>query len=296
MTPSSYQIAMNNLAEELAREKSGQKDLSRSRSLELELTCKDSSTIWAEVKMSFLSDSEGHPMGILGVSRDIRQRKQAEQALKESEQKYRSVVDNIGIGVALISPKMEVLTLNRQMKKWFPAVDETKKPICYRSFNFPPRENVCPYCPTSNTLKIGEVYEAVTDTPAGDNIINYRVISSPIKDSDGNVIAAIEMVEDITERMRAERELQEKEAQYRGIFESANDAIFISDSKGRIVEANPQACKMYDYSHDELIKLTNKDLIHPDYHHLFETIPKRYKDKRGIPGGISECPKRWYFN
>ena len=129
LTPTSYQIAMDNLAEELAREKLGQKDLSRSRSLELELTCKDGSAIWAEVKMSFLRDSEGHPIGILGVSRDIRQRKQAEQALREGEQKYRSVVDNIGIGVALISPKMEILTLNKQMQKWFPLLMKLKNPF-----------------------------------------------------------------------------------------------------------------------------------------------------------------------
>ena len=210
LRPSSYQIAMNNLAEELAQETLGQKDLSRSRSqsLELELTCKNGSTIWAEVKMSFLRDSEGHPIGILGVSRDVTQRKQMEETLRESEQKYRSVVDNIGIGVALINPKMEILTLNKQMKKWFPAVDDTKKPICYRSFNIPPRGEVCSYCPSCKTLKTGEVFEAVTDTPAGNNIINYRIISSPIKDSNGNVIAAIEMVEDITEKKQAKDALQ----------------------------------------------------------------------------------------
>jgi len=133
---------------------------------------------------------------------------QSEQVLSEGEQKYRSVVDNIGIGVALISPKMEILTLNKQMKKWFPALDETKKQICYRSFNVPPREKICPYCPTSKTLQNGEVYEAITDTPAVDKSINYRIISSPIKDSDGNVIAAIEMVEDITEKKQAKDALQ----------------------------------------------------------------------------------------
>ncbi|WAC06262.1 MAG: PAS domain S-box protein [Thermodesulfobacteriota bacterium] len=103
LTPSSYQIAMTNIAEEMAREKLRQKDLSRSRSLELELTCKDNSTIWAEVKMSFLRDSEGHPIGILGVSRDITQRKQAEQTLMESEQKYRTLFDESRDAIYIIS-------------------------------------------------------------------------------------------------------------------------------------------------------------------------------------------------
>jgi PAS domain S-box len=142
---------------------------------------------------------------------DITARKKAEEGLKESEQKYRNVIDNIGIGVALISPAMEILTLNNQMKKWFPTIDTNKKPICYRSFNLPPRESICPYCPTVKTLRDGEVHENISDNPSGNKIINYRIISSPIKNKAGNVIAAIEMVENITERRRLRQVLKESE-------------------------------------------------------------------------------------
>jgi len=107
--------------------------------------------------------------------------------------------------VALISPDMEVLSLNSQMKKWFPHIDTSKRPICFKSFNDPPRDGVCSYCPTCKTLRDGLVHQSVTETPNGDDITNYRVISSPIKDCNGDVTAAIEMVEDITEQRRRER-------------------------------------------------------------------------------------------
>ncbi len=136
------------------------------------------------------------------------QKKITQNALRESEARYRSLVDHIAIGVALISPAMEILTLNNQMKRWYPLVDTEKKPLCYQSFNDPPRPGVCSYCPTIRTLSDGQVHEAISMTPAGGEIRNYRIISSPIKNENGNVEGAIEMVEDITDRLRIEEQVQ----------------------------------------------------------------------------------------
>jgi len=155
--------------------------------------------------------------------RDITVYKEAEEALRASEEKYRSLVDNIGIGVALISPDMEILALNNQMKLWFPHIDVFAKPVCYKNFNNPPREHVCSYCPTCKTLRDGQVYESLTETPAGENTIIYRIISSPVRDKDGSILAAIEMVEDITERKKAEKELIEQ-TMAREVAEASNRA------------------------------------------------------------------------
>jgi PAS domain-containing protein len=129
---------------------------------------------------------------------EIERHQKTEDKLRESEELYRGVVDNIGIGVVLISPAMEILTLNRQMMEWFPHVNIDAKPVCYRSFNTPARDSICDYCPTRKTLDDGCVHEAVSQTPVDGVIRNYRIISSPIKDENQRVIAAVEMVEDIT--------------------------------------------------------------------------------------------------
>jgi PAS domain S-box-containing protein len=145
------------------------------------------------------------------LQQEITKRKQIEEELRESEEKYKSVVDNIGIGISLIGPNMEILSLNNQMKKWFPDIDVSKRPVCYKSFNNPPRENICSYCPTYKTLKDGQVYESITDTPRGGEIRNYRIVSSPLTDKTGKIIAAIEMVEDITDQKRVGKELRESQ-------------------------------------------------------------------------------------
>ncbi|MBI5239660.1 MAG: PAS domain-containing protein [Elusimicrobia bacterium] len=152
---------------------------------------------------------DGQASGFIELVEDISAQRLVQASLRESEERYRSVVDNVGIGIALIDPQMRILSLNRQMRTWFPGIDPGQKPVCYRAYNTPPREEACSYCPTQKTFQDGQVHEAVTDTPTPDGIRHYRVVSSPIKDADGRVTAAIEMAEDITASLRQTREIEE---------------------------------------------------------------------------------------
>jgi len=187
-------------------------------------------------------DPQGQFAWSVHVARDITERKRGEQALRESEERYRSVTENIGVGVALIAPDMRILSLNKQMREWFPRADVSKTPVCYRAFNNPPREAACSYCPTVKTLRDGRVHEAVTETPAGDRVINFRVVSSPIKDESGRIVAAIEMVEDITRQKQAEevvsrarRQAEEKAAELQKVNKQLTRAVAEKDDFLRAV-------------------------------------------------------------
>ncbi|MBA7510319.1 Sensor histidine kinase RcsC [subsurface metagenome] len=81
LTPASLEFIRKALAEELAIEEMEQKDLFRSRTLQLELIRKDGSTVCTESTMSFLCDQDGRAVGILGVTRDITERKKMEQEI-----------------------------------------------------------------------------------------------------------------------------------------------------------------------------------------------------------------------
>jgi len=93
--PDSLKLAREVFKEELEIEKNKQADFLRSRTIEVEVRCKDGSTKWTEAKMSFLRNRYGKPIGIIGVTRDISERKQAEKALRNSEEKYKNLVENI---------------------------------------------------------------------------------------------------------------------------------------------------------------------------------------------------------
>lgn len=76
---------------------------------------------------------------------------------------------------------------------------------------------------------------------------------------------ALAVLRDITERVRAEEQRREREAQYRSIFQATTDALGIANMDGIIVEANPAYCSMFGYTYDELIGMPFTALIHPDY-------------------------------
>jgi PAS domain S-box-containing protein len=86
----------------------------------------------------------------------------------------------------------------------------------------------------------------------------------PILDESGRVVNVIIILTDITANKQAQKELSVKEAQYRGIFEAATNGLLIFSQDNVVVEANPAACKMHGYTHDEIIGMHGRQFIPPD--------------------------------
>ena len=97
LTPSSVDLAMKTLSDIMELEKIKHQEITESRTLQLEMRRKDGTTVWTEVKFSFIRDENQRPVGILGVTRDITERKQAEDELRESEHRYQelSIIDDL---------------------------------------------------------------------------------------------------------------------------------------------------------------------------------------------------------
>ena len=105
LTPGSLEVVMNVLAEEAAIEKMKQKDLFRSRVLEVEQYCKDGSMIWTEVRVTLLRNEYNQPVGMLGVTRDITERRNAEEEKQRLEEQLQlagrlAAVGELAAGVA----------------------------------------------------------------------------------------------------------------------------------------------------------------------------------------------------
>jgi PAS domain S-box-containing protein len=182
----------------------------------------------------------------------MEERRKTSEALKVSEEKYMSVINNVGVGVALINPNMEILALNNQMKKWFPHIDTSKKPFCFEAFNVPGRDSICDYCPTCKTLQDGQIHEAITETPKDGAIVNYRVVSSPIKDQNGQITAAIELVDDVTDVESVRERLDQSEGNCQTILETTGNGTIIIEEDTTINLANRLFLKRSGYSKMEM--------------------------------------------
>jgi PAS domain S-box-containing protein len=101
------------------------------------------------------------------------------------------------------------------------------------------------------------------------------ISAQPILDKSGKKIGMHSSLRDISDRRIAEESLKESEKRFKSIYEGVNDAIFIHDDKGNIIEVNEVSCSMLAYSKTELMKMNLKDIDTPEYQKM---IPERMKN------------------
>ena len=116
LTPSSVELVRNLMAEELELEKAEAKDPSRTKTMELEVFRKDGSTVWTEAGISFLRDLDGRAIGILGVTRNITERKRAEEKIKQTLNNLRRSVEGTVQALTLVVETRDPYTAGHQKR------------------------------------------------------------------------------------------------------------------------------------------------------------------------------------
>ena len=145
------------------------------------------------------------PKYVVSIGIDITEHQRIQELLQETKKDYKDLMDNIGIGIAFVSPNLELVYANNQMAKWFPQKDITRRSICHNIFSkF--SDKLCLNCPTCKTLNSGESHEAMMNAPEANSDAVYRVVCFPVKDNIDKVIGAIEAVEDFTAINKQEQE------------------------------------------------------------------------------------------
>jgi len=197
---------------------------------------------------------EGKVIKVLDVGRDITEELMAERELKESEEKYRTLVDNAIVGVYRTNLKGEFLFANRALAKIFgfrsikEMIDEG---VMARYKNPDDRKLLIETLKKKGKIKSFEV-ELLTKTGKVKNVILSATL-------EGDMISG--MIMDVTKLKRAEEKIRESERKYRLSFDNSRDAINIFSKDRKILDVNKKLIALSGYSKKELLSMKLEDLF-----------------------------------
>jgi PAS domain S-box-containing protein len=218
-------------------------------------------------------DALGNIIGIIGISRDISDRKKSEQITRDNEQLLSLLMDSIPAFTAYVDSEERYQWVNKVHEQWF---GRSRSEILGR---------------TVGELLDAEAYATMRDyihrALRGENVHYEQDIISPDQSrrtfdiyyvphrkGDGHVLGFFALVFELTRERSAQIALRESEVRYRRLFETCGDAIFILDVQGVIRSANPAAARMHGYEVNELIGMSMRQLDVPADANL---VPNRMK-------------------
>ena len=222
---------------------------------------KDGTTVCIRENAKAIRDDSG-TIVYEGTVEDITERKKAEEALRESETKYRTLADNINVGVYrnTVGPKGKFIEANPAIVEMFgyetkeeflaaQVADLYQNPDDRKTFN-------------EKMLQDGFVANEELQLKKKDGAPFIGSVSAvAVKDEQGRTTHYDGIIEDITERKKAEEALQESEEKYRTIIKSIEDGYFEVDIAGNITFFNDSLCRILGYPRDELINMNNREYM-----------------------------------
>jgi len=224
---------------------------------EFRLRCKDGSFVDVEVIAAVIYH-DGKPYAVQGVGRDITEHKQADEKLKESEQKYRLLFETALDCIAQIDREGRYLAANPATAKSLGVpVDEL---IGNTVFEVVPQE-VAQHRLGMVRKALDEWQPQIFEDERAGRYFHHIVI--PTKNSEPKEAVQV-ITRDITERKKAEEALRQSEGKYRTILEEMEDAYFEVDLGGHFTFVNNSVCRNLGYSREELIGMSYKDFTAED--------------------------------
>jgi PAS domain S-box-containing protein len=279
LTPSSWDLAIRTLSEVMELEKSGHREISESRTLQLEMTRKNGSTVWTEVKFSFIRDENQRPVGILGITRDMTERKKAEDALRQSEEQLRLVTDNMVDLVLQMDTQavFQYFTPNITRLLGYRIEDVMGK----YAFDFVhPDDRDDAMNAFQEAIKTGRgMVEARLRHNEG-HYIWMELVGSVFFTVKGDAKGIIMGGRDITQRKRMQEASISAERRLNDIIEFLPDATLVIDKDGKVIAWNRAIESMTGVRSEEMLGKGNYEYALPFYGDRRPILIRTRKKKR----------------
>ncbi|MBN1860752.1 MAG: PAS domain S-box protein [Candidatus Thermoplasmatota archaeon] len=262
LTPESVDRVMETFATEMQIENNKEKDLTRYVTLELDEKRADGTILPIEVRMRFLRDADMNPIGIVGITRDITERKKQEEALKKSEEKFVKAfrLSPIAICITRMSDGKFIEVNDSLVKLSGYSRDEllTGTTVALNLWaNSEDRNEVI-----DQLIKIGSVHDhEYRFRVKSGNVLMVRY-SAEIFDFYGER-CVLSIMDDITQQKNIEKSLKESEEKYRNIVENTKDVIMLTNPVGIISYISPACVHVLEYTPEDLVGKI-PEIFYPD--------------------------------
>ncbi len=239
----------------------GGDETARNRTYEIAALCKDGSTVETEVATTLMRDAAGRVTHLLGVTRDITERKRAQKKLRQLSR----IIEQAPVSVAITDLTGKIEYAN----PFFCALTGYtlpeligQNPRVLKSGETPPEV----YRDMWATLSAGRVWrgEVHNQKKNGERFVENAIIA-PVVDEAGHVTHYVALKEDITERQRTATALAEAQQNYRLIADHTHDVIWLYDlTFARFTYVSPSVKKLRGYTPEEIVGQSLAQAVTPD--------------------------------
>jgi len=247
---------------------------------ETEIVSKEGRVVPIEVRARFICNTKGKPIGVQGIFRDITERKQREEALRQSEGRYRSIFEACPDFLYLTDPNGLILDANPALVRW---AGYAREELCTKYFLDLFAEDTRDELrrKTADLARGVPVRELVVQARnAQGEIREYEVNAMPLQNQQGVVTAILSIARDVTTHREMERALRESQALRARIADTIPDLVYVYDLHGQQMRmVNRQITAVLGYAPEEVQEKSGPlfgDLLHPDDVAVFAARAKNW--------------------
>jgi len=242
---------------------------------DLEIIGKDARRITVEVNTR-LVHQDGVPIGIQGIARDVTERKRAQEALRHSEERFRRYFELGLIGMSITSPANGIIEVNDKICEMLWYERNELLHLTWADLTHP--DDLAADAANLERVLAGESdgYSMDKRFIRKDGEVIHAVISlSCVRRADRSVDYFVALLEDVTERKRAEQALLESRSHLQAILDNAPAMIFQKDLNGRYLQVNRQHERTFNLPPEQVLGRTDAQLFPPDLAAAFQATDRR---------------------
>lgn len=263
LTNTSYQKAMDLFTEEMSKAKLNPPPPDYKRSLEVQLRCKDGRIILVEATLSFIQDEKGKPLSILGEGREITDRRNMEEKIIKSEERYKLIAEHVKDYVCVFDLNLKPTYVSPSVEKdsgyTFVEIQKTSLDKFFTKSSFQKVTEM--FSQEMSRIELNPPdhdYKGSLEVQLRNKdgrLLWVESTFSFLHDEEGNMVSILAEGRDITERRKAEEK-------YRLLADNITEHVWLMDLKSlKMTYVSPSVEKMYGYTVNEIKKLSLRKIL-----------------------------------